>query len=89
MKNSRYQHRPELRATVREYLQLLPAGRRATVVMITDAVNRLTPLVVPKEEVVSILGWMQDRDQVHVIKNPDLDREEWFLSDITRQRLNP
>jgi len=86
--SKKYQHRPHLRSSVREYLQMLKPGRFATVKMIAEGVNRLVPDIVNEDEITSILGWLQDRDLVHVIENPDLDRKEWFLSDLGRQRLS-
>jgi len=76
------QHRPELRAKVREYLTLVPTGRRATVAMITAGVGELLRVDQRKPdemEIRSVLGWLIDRAEVAVARNEELEREEYAL----------
>ena len=75
-------HRPELRAKVREYLSLVPAGRRATLAMVTSGVGDLCRVDQRKPdeaEIRSLLGWLIDRGEVAATRNPELEREEYAL----------
>ena len=77
-----HQHRPELRAKVREYLDLVPAGRRATLPMIVDGVNALLRIDQRKasdREIQSVLGWLIDRTEVEVRTSEETEQQEYRL----------
>lgn len=76
------QHRPILRGYVREYLSLVPRGRRATVAMVTAGVSEILPphhARASEEEISSAIAWLHDQGEIEFRHNPEMERDEWFL----------
>lgn len=78
---------PELRRSVRNVLDLLPDGRRATVEMLVSMVNDLRPIPVDARAVTEALNWNHDRQFVNFERNKDLDRDEWFITSMGRIKV--
>jgi hypothetical protein len=81
-KKTPYNHRPELRARVREYLELVPKGRRATLEMITSGTCDLMrdDQVKPTEdEIKSVLGFLLDGAEISSYFERELERNTYAL----------
>lgn len=79
--------RPELRRKVREALDALPDGRRATLPMLVEMVNSLLPLPATEAQVKEALTWNHDRGFVGKFENAELERDEWLITQMGRASL--
>lgn len=79
--------RPELRRKVREALDALPDGRRATFTMLVEMVNELVPIPASEEQVQQALNWNHDRGFVSRFENTELERDEWLITRTGRASL--
>lgn len=83
-----YNHRPKLRAKVRELLALVPKGTPVTEKFIFDEIVSLDPTANDLREVRSVIAWLDDNAHIKSSYNGDEERTEWELTELGRQRAN-
>jgi len=83
-----YNHRSDLRATMRLVLKLVPRDLWVTREFIHAKMKLADPTADDEAENKSVLRWLDDKGHVESRENQDTDKTEWRLTELGRQRAN-